>query len=368
MVESPANMQAKGPAPRGAYHMKPQDEHIAATSKSAEEYRQTADAHLQELKGFWKRFLVSGLFVIAAVIIIFACLAWFVANNNVNATTSSLSAKATRYSLTVSSKVSGGETSHKGVYDAESGLTTADSMLVDSSSNFNNDTRAVLQPGSSGQLELMVTPYTDSLGNIQINLQRWLVDRSRNQLTADTPAESGDSNIEQLRVYQAFLSGHIMFFLNKDADGYYSSPVIGNSIEIDKAKFCGEGSQNTDKPYEFTLYWVWPEHFENFAITGTVNYTQNLFRESDATAAAGQENGYTQLLADANDSRAKYFSFANDSELPETIKEGMSTADLQLCANAYNKVDELLGLNVQYVQVRFDSYEQNVSAEGVGND
>lgn len=36
---------------------------------------------MRTLKDFWKDFLVSGLFVLAAIVAIFACLAWFAANN-----------------------------------------------------------------------------------------------------------------------------------------------------------------------------------------------------------------------------------------------------------------------------------------------
>ena len=75
-------------------------EHTDLGPKSAEEYRQTADAHAQELRSFWKRFAVSGLFVIAAVIIVFACLAWFVANNRVQAETGSLSAQGVTFTMT----------------------------------------------------------------------------------------------------------------------------------------------------------------------------------------------------------------------------------------------------------------------------
>lgn len=36
--------------------------------KTAAEYRQAADEHVRTLKDFWKDFLVSGLFVLAATL------------------------------------------------------------------------------------------------------------------------------------------------------------------------------------------------------------------------------------------------------------------------------------------------------------
>ena len=68
--------------------------------KTAAEYRQAADEHVRTLKDFWKDFLVSGLFVLAAIVAIFACLAWFAANNRVSATGGTIGAKADRYTLT----------------------------------------------------------------------------------------------------------------------------------------------------------------------------------------------------------------------------------------------------------------------------
>ena len=117
--------------------------------KTAEQYRQAADAHAQTLKDFWKRFLVSGLFVVAAIIIIFACLAWFVSNNQVKAETATLSAKGARYALTVSNAVSSDSSAHQGVYDAASGMTVVGAMLVNGASNFNNVDRKSTRLNSS---------------------------------------------------------------------------------------------------------------------------------------------------------------------------------------------------------------------------
>ena len=72
--------------------------------KTAAEYRQAADEHVRTLKDFWKDFLVSGLFVLAAIVAIFACLAWFAANNRVSATGSTIGAKAGRYTLTAAGR------------------------------------------------------------------------------------------------------------------------------------------------------------------------------------------------------------------------------------------------------------------------
>ena len=81
--------------------------------KTAAEYRQAADEHVRTLKDFWKDFLVSGLFVLAAIVAIFACLAWFAANNRVSATGRSISANGPRFIL------SGPQGGPAGKYDSK---------------------------------------------------------------------------------------------------------------------------------------------------------------------------------------------------------------------------------------------------------
>lgn len=391
-------MRKDGVSPHGrATKMTSKREQSEFEPKTAEQYRQAADAHAQTLKDFWKRFLVSGLFVVAAIIIIFACLAWFVSNNQVKAETATISAKGVRYTLTADGAV-------PGVYESaasQAGLSTIDAMLVSANSNFNNvgedngngSRRAtsadVLGPGSYGSLTFTVTPYAKDLRDITIDLQRWLVARNGEVLTGEaaaggdgaTSGESGSADgsasasgegdaSDSLSALQALLCGHILFFQNKGTDpsasdyGYYSNPVTTGSLTIPSSAFRVASSTETTEPYTVTLYWVWPERFQNIALTGTINYTQNLFEQSDAALAEGQKNGYSALLADVDANRNKYFTNVDDITLPAQgeIKEGMSTANLQACAAAYNQADELLGTSVKYVQVRFNSQEASASS------
>lgn len=79
---------------------------------------------MRTLKDFWKDFLVSGLFVLAAIVAIFACLAWFAANNRVSATGSTIAAKGPRFVL------SGTQDGTAGKYDAQDNYASDSTSLA----------------------------------------------------------------------------------------------------------------------------------------------------------------------------------------------------------------------------------------------
>lgn len=299
-------------------------------AKTAGEYRQAAEEHTQTLKSFWKNFLVSGLFVVAAIVIILACLAWFMNNSRVNAAGVGVSAAGARYSIMA-------DGDKKGAYDeaaskADSKLDTSDSMNVSAVSNLNNhDGSGVLEPGSYGQLTFTVTPMAKDLNGVQINLERIPV--ARNETVAETTA--------------SLLSGHILFF-EETANGYYSKPLLGDSLTISKEAFYKKDSGLTDTTESVTktLYWVWPEHFRNYVLAGSVNYEKNLFATADS-------DGYTDLLKAVNKSSSKFFLNQPSGE----ASADMSSFDLQTYSDAYDEADEAIGQAIQYVQVRLSAKE-----------
>lgn len=226
--------------------------------KTAAEYRQAADEHVRTLKDFWKDFLVSGLFVLAAIVAIFACLAWFAANNRVSATGSTIGAKADRYTLTAAGE--GKPDAHVGYYERTAeekqtlaGLDTADGMTVTLGSNLNNETAGSLYPGARGKITFTVTPHTDNLGDITINLSRILKAKGNIYEEADGNLSDDASTLLSL------VKGHLLFFTSCK-NGYYSDRVVDSKIEIHKGAFCenGDVTKPTNKPVTINLYWVWP--------------------------------------------------------------------------------------------------------------
>lgn len=324
--------------------------------KTAAEYRQAADEHVRTLKDFWKDFLVSGLFVLAAIVAIFACLAWFAANNRVSATGSTIAAKAARYSLTATGE--GEPDAHTGYYertDAEkqniTRLDTTDAMTVTLESNLNNESAGSLYPGARGKITFTVKPLVSDLDGVTINLSRLLKVTNIVGVVGD-----GGTLAPEAEALLGLIRGHLLFFTSCE-NGYYSGRVVDSKIEIRKSEFCDKGDMTkpTNKPVTINLYWVWPEYFQNFVLTGNTNYYKNLF------AAAGDETtDYGALQADMNANKANYFyGAAGDKEAADapTVSANMSFSDAAICSALYNNADEQIGNKVEYIQLRISAQE-----------
>lgn len=321
--------------------------------KTAAEYRQAADEHVRTLKDFWKDFLVSGLFVLAAIVAIFACLAWFAANNRVSATGSTIAAKAARYSLTAAGE--GEPDAHTGYYertDAEkqniTRLDTTDAMTVTLESNLNNESAGSLYPGARGKITFTVKPLVDDLNGVTINLSRVL------KVTGNVVVEDGKTLTSDAQTLLGLAKGHLLFFTSCQ-NGYYSGRVVDSKIRIDKSEFCKKGSSETTESKEVNLYWVWPEYFQNFVLTGNTNYYKNLF-----AAAGDAKSDYGALQADMNEHKANYFyGAANGTSAANApaVSTDMSFSDTAICSALYNNADEQIGNKVKYIQLRISAQE-----------
>lgn len=306
-------------------------EKLYASQNAAEGYRAVADEHAQTLKDFWKRFLASGLFVLAALVIILACLAWFLNNSQVNAAGVGVDTAGARFAIS-------SDGAQKGVYDSEAGqgqggLNVADSMNVSATSNLVNLSAGdVLGPGSYGQITFTVTPYADDLGDVRIDISREFRDKQR----ADVPD-----------TVKALASGHLLFFKSRDDNGYYESPILDDQLTIAKSEFQ-DASGNTTNSVTRTLYWVWPEYIQNFVYTGSANYYNNLF--------ATENNSYATMQTYINDHPGSFYSISSGQTIPP-LSNPMTSADLSACATAYNKADDEIGNTVEYYQVRLTASE-----------
>ena len=299
-------------------------EKLHASQNAAEGYRAVADEHAQTLKDFWKRFMVSGLFVVAALVIILACLAWFLNNSQVKATDVEVNTAGARFAIS-------SDGAQKGVYDSEAGqgqggLDVADSMNVNATSNLVNlSDGEVLGPGSYGQLTFTVTRYADDLERVQIDISREF---------------KGKPGVDVSPAVQSLASGHLLFFESRD-DRYYESPILDDKLMID---FSGKTTNSVTK----TLYWVWPEYIQNFVYTGSANYYKNLF--------AADNDSYKAMQVYINNNKGSFYSIAPDETIPP-LSSTMSSADLSACATAYNKADDEIGNAVEYYQVRLTASE-----------
>lgn len=328
--------------------------------KTAAEYRQAADEHVRTLKDFWKDFLVSGLFVLAAIVAIFACLAWFAANNRVSATGSTIGAKGPRYTLTAEGE--GESDAHVGYYerpertDTEkqtiAGLDTADAMTVTLGSNLNNETAGSLYPGARGKITFTVKPLVSDLDGVTINLSRLLKVTNIVGVVGD-----GGTLAPEAEALLGLIKGHVLFFTSCDQNGYYSGRVVDSKIKIDKSEFCKDGNvaNPTNQSHTITLYWVWPEYFQNFVLTGNTNYYKNLF-----AAAGDTKSDYGALQADMNAHKTNYFYGAagvTSAANAPAVSADMSFSDTAICSALYNNADEQIGNKVEYIQLRISAQE-----------
>lgn len=335
--------------------------------KTAAEYRQAADEHVRTLKDFWKDFLVSGLFVLAAIVAIFACLAWFAANNRVSATGSGVSANGPRFVL------SGTQGGAAGKYDSQDDYTSdSTSLAVNNLFNLNNmSADGSLSPGSAGQLQLNIKPLCNDLHDITVEMT-WEISVQTGAAGTGAAAETS-TNETIINLLKDLVRGHILVFQDKDASGFYSSPlvpttttvtqdganvtVITQSFVIPAASFRTEGSNNTTETVTKTLYWIWPEQFKSYVRTGNAGYGGNLF------AASTDTTGYTALVGDINTNHARYFRADSTSvpgQAPDSVppvNASMSSANVETCASYYNNADEVIGKNIQYIRVRLTAKE-----------
>lgn len=324
--------------------------------KTAAEYRQAADEHVRTLKDFWKDFLVSGLFVLAAIVAIFACLAWFAANNRVSATGSAIGAKAERYTIAAASD----DDAHVGYYErnertdkekqAIAGLDTTDAMTVTLGSNLNNETAGSLYPGARGKISFTVKPLVGDLNGVTINLSRVL------KVTGVGVVGDGGTLTSEAEALLGLIKGHLLFFTRCE-NGYYSGRVVDGKIEIPKSEFCEDGKTTnpTNKSVPITLYWVWPEYFQNFVLTGNTNYYKNLF-----ASAGNEKSDYGALQADINSNKTSYFygtASGVDAANAPTVSVDISSSDTAICSALYNNADEEIGDKVEYIQLRISAQE-----------
>lgn len=202
-------------------------------------------------------------------------------------------------------------------------------MDVSGTSNFNNKTAGYLAPGASGSITFYVQWLDGSPEDLNVDITRSII------ATTTSP----DTSVEELK---NLLTGHILFFKNKD-DGYYSNWV--RSIYTVTAD---EFNAAQDKKVPCTLFWVWPEQFRSYVVPGYLNYIRGLFKTAES-------DDYVNLRDDINANKTRYFksgsSVPDVSKVPD-VSQGMSGTDLQTCSLAYNEADECLGNSVDKYQIR----------------
>lgn len=212
-------------------------------------------------------------------------------------------------------------------------------------SNFNNTDKSIanrLGPGSRGSITFYVQWFDGDPQNVDVDIVRSI-------------SVSTDDQKTSIDTFTNLLTGHVLFFKDRDTNGYYSN-WLGSTYTVTADQFKGY----KDQKVECTLYWVWPELFRNFVYPGNQSYNQGLFANTEAA-------GYSKLVADVNENKERYYQ-PSDSSIPDA-KVDMSASELQICTNSYNNADETLGKSVNYFQIRLKATaqdEKSPTSEGEG--
>lgn len=368
-----------------------------------EEYRQQAQEEMQNLKNQWKTFFRTGIFLFAAVAaMIILGIAWFVSNNKVAGTGTSISASGSDFDL--AADITGAaSTKGKGMYDElldvpsgtetkikeQTFLATNDTndsitWAITDDSNLNNQTDANgIEPGSSGSLTFYIISHKD--GPLSLTLDVTLTGYSYSGKDDNESTTSAD--ITQLKSddkAQKLLEGHVLLFagydsdtdsdtksykawisedaeawtrsLDKDADGKTSV-----SLSRDAGGKLTWTAENAVKEtaYPVTLYWIWPERLESYIMSAEAYTGRRPLLFPDDTYLP--KNFFTTMCT-VDDSN-RYFRWKEVETFKTTVtpavlsnmRTNFNPVIYKSISEYYNLADQYLGENVRYIKLKVEA-------------
>lgn len=313
-----------------------------------------------------KRLLQSALLAVTALIAVCAVgIAWFVNNSRVTGSGVQVQTSGPPFELasvgstpvpTESGATSGESyTTNNVIYSATTGAKTLVTWLVDANSNLRNHAPATgLQPGTNGKLTFYVIPKQENLGAVNCSFE--VIPYGDAAAGATETITINDKRYAPLPTESrasALLQGHLLFFAGYNAsNNTYATRLTADTPFKSTDLDATQGEMKTTDPVPFTIYWIWPEQFKQYADTGT----NHLFA---APGEAGSD--YNKLIADINANKGKYFaddtpSYAVPNTVPE-VSHGMSSYNLDQCSSFYNNADQCLGSTVKYLMLRLSVTE-----------
>ena len=364
-----------------------------------EEYRQQAQEEMQNLKNQWKTFFRTGIFLFAAVAaMIILGIAWFVSNNKVAGTGTSISASGSDFDLAADIT---GAASTKGMYDKlldvppgtkikeQTFLATNDTnnsitWAITDDSNLNNQTDANgIEPGSSGSLTFYIISHKD--GPLSLTLDVTLTGYSYSGKDDNESTTSAD--ITQLKSddkAQKLLEGHVLLFagydsdtdsdtksyeawisedaeawtrsFDKDADGKTS---VSLSRDADgKLTWTAENAVK-ETAYPVTLYWIWPERLESYIMSAEAYTGRRPLLFPDDTYLP--KNFFTTMCT-VDDSN-RYFRWKEVETFKTTVtpavlsnmRTNFNPVIYKSISEYYNLADQYLGENVRYIKLKVEA-------------
>lgn len=358
-----------------------------------EEYRQQAQEEMQNLNNQWKTFFRTGIFLFAAVAaMIILGIAWFVNNNKVAGTGTSISASGSDFDLAADIT---GAASTKGMYDKlldvppgtkikeQTFLATNDTnnsitWAIKDDSNLNNQTGANgIEPGSSGSLTFYIISHKD--GPLSLTLDVALTGYSYGGEDDKEPTTSAD--ITQLKSddkAQKLLEGHVLLFagydsdtdsaqktykawISEDAEEWNKSLGEGVSLSRDKGGKLTWTAENAVKEtaYPVTLYWIWPERLESYIMSAEAYTGRRPLLFPDDTYLPQK---FFTTMCTADDSN-RYFRWKEVETFKTTVtpavlsnmRTNFNPVIYKSISEYYNLADQYLGENVRYIKLKVEA-------------
>ncbi len=364
-----------------------------------EEYRQQAQEEMQNLKNQWKIFFRTGIFLFAAVAaMIILGIAWFVSNNKVAGTGTSISASGSDFDLAADIT---GAASTKGMYDKlldvppgtkikeQTFLATNDTnnsitWAITDDSNLNNQTGANgIEPGSSGSLTFYIISHKD--GPLSLTLDVTLTGYSYGGEDDKEPTTSAD--ITQLKSddkAQKLLEGHVLLFAGYDSDTDSAQKTYKAWISEDAEAWTRSLDKDADEKtsvslsrdadgkltwtaenavketaYPVTLYWIWPERLESYIMSAGAYTGRRPLLFPDDTYLP--QNFFTTMCT-ADDSN-RYFSWKEVGTFKTTVtpdvlsnmRTNFNPVIYKSISEYYNLADQYLGENVRYIKLKVEA-------------
>ena len=384
--------------------------------RSAEQYRDMADEHMNTVKDTWKTFGKTGIFVLAALLAVLVLgIAWFVSNKDVQVegmrirsagSDFELAAKGTEagkwdsvvlYSFTTGDILESNSDSFMVTDNSRNSI----SWAVNESSNIENNTQKGIDPGSSVEVTCYVVSKKEVALTLDVNL-------------AFSGMISGKQPVEQGSDEQQLLEGHLLLcagyddknktykgWISRDVDPWemtlnYGNANEGNNVsasltrEEDGTLTWTASQVKEDQLYPITIYWIWPEILGEYLFKDQT-YLGNhpvLFPE-DSTKTEG-ENTSPEVLPlhlfekmrsidatiTSTSTSNRYFKWALDNDTEDVINtsktefsslfpEGNPDSTFSAIRNGnvnkniygklcsyYNMADQYLGENVFYTKVK----------------
>lgn len=358
-----------------------------------EEYRQQARDEISEVKAEWKVFLRTGIIMFAALVaIIIACIAWFVSNNKVTISGTSVQSAGSEFELAAAAKQD--SESSAGVYDklldvqpgteisiesqnflATDGSHTSITWAITGDSNMNNNTKGGIEPGASGKMTFYIISQKD--GPLSVTLDLTLTGYTGEETAAKSSSlKEADTKAQQL------LKGHVLLFAGYDSDtrsykGWISEDAGPWSMTLDSGGGVLSRTENgkltwsvqdakKDTAYPVTIYWVWPEMLGSYLVKdqSSIGKRPVLFPDDwEENSKHLTELPKTLFTTMCNSEGNRYFYWKESKDFAETVRaEKLSQMRTDFnpvmygtLAVYYNQADEYLGSNVRFVKLKLDA-------------